>query len=200
MMKEDRKETKTLLIALAVIAILCGGFLIWIRIAKEKPPSYPTYEYNGFTFTQIEGLWHTEWQRGNDLYGVHLRYGPRESEDVPIERLSEGYFTINDSVYLTFDPGAELGHLAVASAELSLSLFKTFGLQPIAACTKNETVPCSKRPIITCQNTDEKVIYLRNADTAKVIINDNCMIIQGNKEDLVRAADKVIWTWYGIIK
>jgi len=198
--QEDKKETKKLLIILGIIAIMCIAFFIGIRIAKEKPPEFPSYTYNGFTFRKIEGLWHTEWQRGNQLYSVHLRYGPRESEDIPIIRFGNNTFKINNTVYLTFDPGSELSYLALASTEISLNLFNTFGIRPIAACTKNITQPCYKRPIITCDNTDQRVIYLRKADEVKIIIDDNCLIIQGQDEDIVRAADKVIWIWYGIIK
>ena len=198
--QEDKQETKKLLIILGIIAIICIGFIAWIYLTKDKPIKYPTYEYNGFTFTKIEGLWHTEWQRGNELYSVHLRYGPKESEEIPIIRLSNETFKINKTVYLTFDPGEELGYIALASTELSLNLFNTFGIKAIAACTKNETQPCYKRPIITCINTDEKVIYIRKADEPKIIVNNNCLIIQGDGEDIVRATDKVIWVWYGIIK
>ena len=198
--KEDKEETKKLLIVLGIIAIICIGFIIGIRIAKNKPIKYPTYQYNGFTFQKIEGLWHTKWQRGNNLYSVHLRFGPRESENVPIIQLSNNSFKINKSVYLTFDPGKELSYIALANTELSLNLYNTFGIRPIAACTKNTTRPCYKRPIINCTNTNESVIYVRKANETRIIINNNCLIIEGSGEEIVRAADKVIWAWYGIIK
>lgn len=196
----DKKETKKLLITLGIIAIICIAFLVWIYASKEKTPKYETYEYNGFTFTKIEGLWHTQWQRGNNLYSVHLRYGPLESKDIIIYRVSNDSFRINKTVYITFDPGEELGYIALASTELSLNLYNTFHINPIAACTKNTTPPCYKRPIVTCATTNESVIYIRKANETGVFINERCMMIQGQDEDIVRAADKVIWVWYGIIK
>jgi len=197
---EDKKETKKLLMALGVIAVICISFLVWFYYSKNKPIEFPSYEYNGFTFTKIEGLWHTEWQRGNELFSVHLRYGPKESENIPIIRYSNETFKINKTVYITFDPGTELGYIALASTEISLNLHNTFGIKPIAACTENKTQPCSKRPIITCTNTNESVIYIRKGDETGLFTNNNCLIIQGKDEDIVRAADKVIWVWYGIIK
>ena len=47
---------------------------------------------------------------------------------------------------------------------------------------------------------NDAVIYIKEAEQPSVTTKENCLIIQGYKEDLVRAADKVLWIWYGIIK
>ena len=197
---DDKPETKKILIFLGVIAIICIALFVWIDTSKSKAPKYETYTYNGFTFTKIEGLWHTEWQQGNNLYSVHLRYGPRECKDIKIYSLSNNSFRINKTVYITFDPGEVLGYIALASTELSLNLYNTFHISPIASCTENTTQACYKRPIVTCANTNASVIYIRKANETGAFINGNCLIIQGQNEDMVQVADKVIWTWYGIIK
>jgi hypothetical protein len=197
---EDKDETKRLLLLLGIIAALCIGFILWFSMTRDKPIKYETYDYNGFTFTKIEGLWHTQWQRGNNLYNVHLHYGPKESEDITIYRYGDNSFKINKTVYITFDPGNELGYIALASTELSLSLYNTFGIMPTGACTENITKPCAKMPIINCTNTDESVIYIRKADKTNVMFKDNCLVIEGKDSEIVRAANKVIWIWYGIIK
>lgn len=194
------KDTKKLVIlilslfAIFIITLLVSRYLY----ANNSTPENPSYTYGGFRFVKISGLWHTQWQQNDKLYNVHLRYGPRESEDIPYYAESSS-FDPTGTLYITFDPGRDLKYVALASAELSLSLANTFNMTPIAACTNNET-GCGTRPIITCDNTGDAVIYIQQAAQPSITTKENCLIIQGQGEDLVRAADKVLWIWYGIIK
>ena len=169
-----------------------------------KPTSpYPHYSYKGFEFYQYGGLWNTQWQRGTSVYDVHIRYGPREAESIRILTGENSTFNPNGKLYITHDPKEfGLGYVALASAELSLTLSQAFNVTPIGACTFTMS-QCAGSPIVTCDNADGAVIYLKEVeqpDQTAVILNGNCMTIQGNKEELMRAADKVIWIWYGIIK
>ncbi len=195
---DTKKDTKKLVIvALFIIALFAIFFVSKYIFSMEK--KYPSYNYNGFDFIKIQGLWHTNWQRENEIYSVHLRYGPRESEDVPIVTLENEEFNVTNDLYITFDPGLNLKYVALAASELSLNLIKVFNITLIAACTQNLTTACHNRPIITCGNTDEAVIYLKEEKPTKITLESNCIIIQGEGEELVRAADKVIWIQYGII-
>jgi len=198
----DKKQNKLFIITIIIIIVtLAVLFSIRFFFGGEK---YPSYTYNGFEFTKIVGLWHTDWQSGDTLYKIHLRFGPRESEDVPMYEVENADFNFsNRTTYLTFDPGYKKAYVALASSEIALSLTRVFGIVPIAACSKNETKACSIRPIITCYNTEENetaVIYIKEADENMILLEGNCLIIQGRGEDIVKAADKMIWIWYGILK
>lgn len=199
-MTEDSTETKKLLIGIAILVILFVTVFSLRFFLRDTPEELPTYTYNGFEFVKMAGLWHTKWQYENQLYSIHLRYGPRESENISILTTGNNSFTLTDTVYITFDPaGNALAYVALASTELSLSLKNVFGINATGACLRNETYACEKRPIITCDNTDVPVIWVREDNKTGVFIDDNCLIIQGEKEEIVRAADRVIWGWYGII-
>ncbi len=200
--KSSDKDTKKLVILIiSLLAFFAVAFFTSKYFYEHySTPQNPQYTYNGFKFVKIAGLWHTQWQQDNRIYNVHLRYGPRESEDIPYyeEGLS---FNNTGKIYITFDPtGSSLAYVALAGTEMSLSLSNTFNITPIAACYRNETEACSTRPIITCDNTDDAVIYIKEAQQPLITTKNNCLIIEGDKEDLVRAADKVLWIWYGIIK
>tara|TARA_B100000315_G_C14392588_1_gene502714 strand:- start:51 stop:728 length:678 start_codon:yes stop_codon:yes gene_type:complete len=201
---EKHAEKKQRSIFLITITIIITALIILFSarfiLNEEK---YPEYTYNGFTFTKIAGLWHTEWQSGNDLYKIHLRYGPKESEDVPVYVNENTNINPSADTYITFDPGENKAYVALASTELALSLSRAFGTKPIAACSNNESYACFTRPIVTCESTkynNISVIYIKEDDENKVTMDGNCLIIQGRGEDIVKAADKVIWIWYGIIK
>tara|TARA_Y100000310_G_scaffold332444_1_gene408034 strand:+ start:9178 stop:9870 length:693 start_codon:yes stop_codon:yes gene_type:complete len=202
--KHIEKKQRKIFLTMVVVIIISLAILFSIRFffGDEK---YPEYTYNGFTFRKIAGLWHTEWQLEDKVYSIHLRYGPRESEDVPVYTTEE-YVELNPSrtTYLTSDPGYNKAYVALASSEIALNLANTFGVIPIGACTENGTYPaCSTRPIVTCDNTEDSeaaVIYIKEDDENKIIVDGNCLTIQGRGEDIVKAADKVIWLWYGIIR
>jgi hypothetical protein len=199
--KTEKKQNKAFLIAIvAIITILAILFSLRILLGEEK---YPEYTYNGFSFIKIAGLWHTDWQSGDELYKIHLRFGPKESEDVPVYINENTDINPSADTYITFDPGENKAYVALASTELALSLSRAFGTNPIAACSNNESYACSTRPIVTCESTQYNnisVIYIKEDDETKITMDGNCLIIQGRGEDIVKAADKVIWIWYGIIR
>ncbi|MEK6869440.1 MAG: hypothetical protein AABX74_04375, partial [Nanoarchaeota archaeon] len=68
------------------------------------------------------------------------------------------------------------------------------------ACDKNETNACANRPIITCDNTDKLVLYVKEANNSGVYFDDNCIVIEGNGFDLVKGVDRVLYDFYEIIK
>lgn len=215
----DNNSAKRLFLLLGVIVlvfvIIIGGFFVYNkyfisptgamtlddlhRANIEGEESDKNYVYNGFSFVYVDGLWYTQIQRENLMWNIPLHFGPRDLEGINI--IGKG---INDSfkkneVYITFDPTLKpLSYVALSAAELSLNLVKGIGVTPIAACLINETEACKNRPIITCES-GEAAIYLKQDDEAKVILDGNCIIIQGRDYDLVKATDRFLLQWYRIM-
>jgi len=112
----------------------------------------------------------------------------------------EGKLGNREEVYITFDPEVEeQGYIALSAAELSLNLAKGISIKPIASCISNSSA-CIERPIVTCDDTDKDVIYLRVAEKPAVVFNENCVVIQGTDEELVMATDRFILYWYEIMR
>ena len=157
------------------------------------------YLYNGFSFVFANGLWYTQIQGGNRLYNIPLHYGPRDLEDVEIIGDLSSFAGIKET-YITFDPTEEnLGYVALANGELSTDLVKIFNTQLTATCTVNDTPACEGVPVITCNNTDESVIFLRQSDEASVELIDNCVIISGRDEGLVKATNRFLYHLFSIM-
>lgn len=160
-----------------------------------------TLEYNGFLFQKSGGLWHTTWVNNGQPYQVTLRYNPEEVEEIPVFGGITEAFNQHD-IYLAFDPTAdtsEFKYTALANAELSLSLAKAFRKNPIAACIKNETEPCENRPIATCEDSNKSVIIVAANGDPAVLMKENCIILKGNEMDILKSADKLLYTWYKIM-
>ena len=56
------------------------------------------------------------------------------------------------------------------------------------------------RPIVTCEDRETAVIFLRVAENPQVILSGNCMTLEGTDEELVMAAERVLYAWYGIMQ
>ncbi len=168
---------------------------------KLKPEA--GYVHNGYSFVFNNGLWYTQVQTisGTNLFDVPLHYGPRDLEDIPVEgQFNAVIFNSERNIYITFDPlGQNLQYVALAVSEFDQSIVQAFNKIPIASCDKNETLACSDRPIITCENKDIPILYVQQKEETKVIFNDNCIIVQGQGPEIVRSVDRLLLKLYGIM-
>jgi hypothetical protein len=168
----------------------------------EGKTSDTNYLYNGFSFVYVDNLWYTQVKRDDGtLLDVPLHFGPKELENILVTGKINDSFK-QASIYVTFDPtGHELKFVALSSAELSLSLAKGMGILPIAACDKNETAACINRPIVTCKDSDKSVIYLKQSNSTGIVrFKGNCVELEGDGWELVKATDRFLLKWYRVMK
>ncbi len=195
--QEGKNTTIYFLVAAVILVALIAG-VYFLRSNYTTKDTEVTY--NNFKFTKVESLWFTQVQIGNQLYNVPLHYNPYEVENIAMIGDIDQRFQ-QDSTYITHDPAeGNLGHVAVAAAELSLNMATAFGIQPIAACSRNVTAACAARPIINCENTNASVVYLKEANFTRVDLRGNCIVIQGTGQELIKATDKVLYVWYRVIQ
>ncbi len=211
--QEGNKKNNSFLysvIMIGIIVVVVGSILLGIKMFSprdiddirqeivEKGETEYGYMYNGFIFIEWEGLWHTQLQRGDELYNLHFHYSPGHVDQIPVTgSLDTGVDT--SKFYITSDPLEENKSLiAISLLELNLNLVKGLGAKTTVACYKNETEACYNRPIITCDNTEEAVIFVKTGDKTKVVLDGNCIVIQGKGDDLLKAVDKVLFDFYGI--
>jgi len=200
--QSSAKSNKNFMLIAIVLVAVAGGLYLYNPFSGGGTSS-DQVTYNGFQFVKIDTHWNTQWQGGEDLYILRLRFNPYEAENVPVfGELGDNFSLITS--YVTFDPDKEentYGFEALTAAELSLNLAGVFGTDLIAACTKNVSGECSRRPTITCDNTNETVIYIKRSEgDPEVLLEGNCVTISGNGFDLVKAADKLLYKIYDIIE
>ena len=215
MRPDDGKDTKKLLIGIAAVMAV---FLIILLVSRfQQQPEMMTldelhaaniggeldpeqaYMYNGYSFLNMGGVWYSQIQKGNSVYDVTFNNGPKDVENITVEgQLSERF--INETIYITFDPyAAGTKYIAQANAGLSLSLVNGFGYSLIAGCTNNESALCTSTAVITCYDEEKAVIYFKEAQETKVILEDNCVTVQGYGPEMVRAKDRLLMRWYGMM-
>ncbi|MBN1385896.1 hypothetical protein JW968_02845 [Candidatus Woesearchaeota archaeon] len=157
--------------------------------------------YNSFPFVFHDGLWYTRFLYNSNLIVLSLHYNPEEVKEIPTSgQISEEFFRTNE-IYITFNPdGQDMGYTALSAAELSLSIVKSFNGKPIAACTEKTPGICSERPTVTCDDDDKSVVFIDNSGGEMgVEFEGRCMRVTGSGEGLLKAAENLIYDWYGFI-
>lgn len=194
-------STKQILIVIAILAfIVVFTIFAYERFLKPVPVvEDEVYEWNNYEFRKSGELWITEIQVGEKLIVMPLHYTPHDARSVYIGGLLNESFN-EGPIYITFDPTEEnLTYVALATAELSINLAQGINRELIAACALNVTEACAHRPIVDCDSEDKSVIYLMHGPTPFVQFEQNCIIITGEGDYLVRAVDKLLYYWYGML-
>ena len=172
---------------------------LFYKNLQGELPEEEGYIYNGFSFVLLDGLWYTEVQHENKIFQIPLHFGPRDLDDINITGQLDESFDQYNAIYITFDPLVTSDYISVAIGEFTQNLAVAINRQPIGACDKNETEACKTRPIINCTNTDRPVVYFLQEPGPKIELKGNCIILQGHEYDVVKAADRLLLQWYGVI-
>lgn len=170
--------------------ILLGGALVLIMVMSVLGYSWNRDEdktekmnYFGFTFTKVEGGWELSMNKNNFLF----RYNPKEVPEMDSSlNLLNSYK--NKPLYIYSE-----------SAEASADIYKNLGyLNRIVervqeACLEEE---CEEGlPLKTCS---ENFIIIKEGDENKMEQQDNCVFIEGKKEDLAKLGDSFLFKILGV--
>ncbi len=224
-MEHDSKEEKTskisdnVLVFTALAIILIILVIIGIRFfykdtspktiddlhqlnMKGKLAEDEGYIHSGYSFIKYYGLWHTKMMSPMRTreYNINFRYGPREVKDIPIYGgLNGTLFNKAKDYYVTFNPeGENLQYVALAVNDFNQHMINIFFKTPVPACDRNGSGACGTVPIINCSNTDDLVFYVKRANETSITMDLNCIIIEGTDFELVKAVDKLLYTFYKI--
>jgi hypothetical protein len=214
------KSDKILIIGVIIIVLLFTIVFFGVGLLQKELPTTidglhewnlkgkltqdQGYIYNKvYSFVKFDDSWYTQFKspKGSRLYNIQFRYGPKELEGITIEgNLDLDLFNEAADYYVTFNPtGNDFAHVTLAVADFNQHMTNVFFKNPIAACDKNETVACVDRPIVTCDNVDEVVLYVKESTNSKVYYDDNCIVVEGSGFDLVKSVDRVLYDLYGMM-
>jgi len=198
--KREEKELRYFLYVIIFIVIIIA-FILSIKYIFISKPKIQSYSYNNFIFKNISGMWYTEIQKQgtNKVYNVPLHFGPLELRNISING-DVNSFKNKTNIYITFDPsGNEFSYIALSASEISINLAQTFNITPIAACTTNKADACANRPVVDCKTPGPAAIYLRYSNITRVYVENNCIFVEGYREELVKAADRLLLKWFSIM-
>ena len=134
------------------------------------------------------------------LIKVTLHFGPKQVEEVPIRGQLDPAFNEGGKVYLAIDPEVRNKYYSLALSEISFNLVKGVRREPAGSCTRNDWA-CENRTIISCQNTGGKpVIEFVLENETGIELSGTCIKISGQEYGIVKAANRVLYKWYGVME
>ena len=208
---EESNDTKKLLfmivIIIGVFAFSLGGFKVFdkitgasVYVAGEQVPIEDTYTYNEHEFIKADGLWWTHIQGNGRTIKVPLHFGPREVENITLTGNLLPEFYEGKEIYIAIDPNLADKYYSLAVSELSMNIAKGIGKKPEGSCTEDNEI-CDNRTIINCDNTQGKpVIELSIEEVPSVILEGTCIKVTGQEYELVKAVDRLLLDWYGVME
>lgn len=201
--KELIKNDWVIIVIPVIIILIIIGAVLGIKYIYKPKEKIQTVEFNGFTFVNDSNIWKTQIQMQNKVYNLMFKYNPYDVEDIKINYHFNWFTKLTAErryMYITFDPeDKNMAYIALAAADLTRALTRVYGIKPVATCTKNITDACAKVPIKTCKTTSMPVIYIDDNPIQSITYRDNCLTIQGEKDDLLKAVQRVLFDWYKIM-
>lgn len=214
-MKEDGKSILIMILAVAgIFALFVGGFKVYDSLTAANVITIDDlhqenlegdleeeegYLYNGFSFVKVDGLWWTGVKLGSRLVKIPLHFSPKEVEHVKTSGKLIPEFYKGD-VYIAVNPNVNYNKFyTLALMEMNNNIVQGTDRGIITACTEENPV-CEDRVIVNCENTKGlPVIELVVAEEPEIQLDGTCMKISGNGYDLVKAVNRALYQWYGVM-
>jgi len=217
--ESDRKKAKLIAIVAAAVIVLFVASFISFKLLN-KPEVIQTdngiitiynknyYTYNGFEFRYSDKLWVTQiYEPGKkNLYTVPLHFGPKDLLDVQVDKQMISFLDEmrlfrgpdnRSAVFVTYDPEVNSSFVTLSYYELSQNLRDTLQIKTLPTLTK-ESDAVENETVKIC-NGKEPVIYLRYLNPAYVYYTKNCLVIQGEESEMIKAVDRALLQFYGIM-
>lgn len=211
-----KNETLTLLFGgiIGLLVIIGVIYLLWqpnqpetiedlyqmIETGQINDPDIG-YSHNGFVFIKrADGTWYTQVLINDTIVPLTFRYGPRDVIDIPISGNTNESFN-KQPLFITIDPNSnQQKYIGLAATDIGSHLYQALKITAYSACIV-DSPDCGGRPVITCTNTNAPVIYVKanNETSANIELKGNCVVIEGNELEIVKAADKFLMIWYQIL-
>ncbi|MBI4150667.1 hypothetical protein HY492_00925 [Candidatus Woesearchaeota archaeon] len=199
--EEEPKNTILLWSVGIIIVLVAAIFLIRLFYAPELQRG-ELQTYGNWEFERVQGLWQTLWQIEGTQLILNFHYLPQETLNTSIlvtPSWDPAAFDRNE-VFIAFDPTKEnQAYVQIAATELAFKL-KSLGFNISTGYTRNASEEFPPRPVVGCSTPNASVIIVDDVNrTASLLFEKTCVLIQGNQDDLVRATDRFLYTFYSII-
>ncbi len=177
--KQKQKEldrVKQIIVGSVLIIIMFASVLGYAFQGNDEE-SNSKIEYNGFEFIEKDNLWILE-----DSF--MFKYNPKETEDFSFE----GYVSLlsdfqNKPLYI-------YSEYKEAESEIYKNLYNSVQRIQYACLNESFNLNCEESwPTKTCE---DNFILIKEGEF-KVEQKDNCLFIQGPKENLTQISDEVLF-------
>ena len=179
----DKRQKYNLLFALFIISIMVFSVLGYSIRGTDSN----TVKYKDIKFTRNnQGFWTT---RINGQL-IYLFNNPKELGNISKTNIKISKLNNFKKIYLTSDSSESIDTL-IAGFKINILPLITTTIRPACFVDINS---CKDVPLKNCSNADQDIgiILIKKSNINKIEYTNNCLIIQGNSEELQKIIDK--WT------
>lgn len=170
--------------------LILPGFIIFIMVMSgvgymAGRGSGDIIKYNGHRFSKVQDGWLT--YNGNQQ--IILINNPEDLVDIDVGFIDFNELNSASKIYLSTNPSDNLGTYLQG---FKFNLLNVLSVNKISSCYE-DNVGCENLPLKTCSDASESVkVFLVKKGETKIEYKDNCLLIQGKDEKLIKYIDKMI--------
>jgi hypothetical protein len=205
-MLEKKKRKNQIIIGLILVGIMIlstAGFAV-NNMTRSKEE---TFLYKGFEFLRVPA----GWQLANKPFTLITRFFPKDVENVSLlGRWFVDDFSNKEVYFVAYSDEAKIAALEIARnlpfKRVQYACFEDAA--DLSVCYDLPIKDCFDNVIFINYTSSKKEIKNKNETELtkegkeiepKIYQKDNCVIIEAEYSDLVRAADRFLFSIYGII-
>lgn len=177
------KMNKKIILPLFLASIMILSIIGFSLNSTQSDTS--SIKYNGYSFKQTEQGWITF--IGNNP--ILISQNPNNLNEILLPDITLQEINSANKIYFTFNPEDNIqSNLYYFDANIRTRL-KNF----ILSCTV-DIGSCSNLPLKTCKDADSssRIIQVSLANQSSITYENNCLLIQGQKQELPSLIDAVI--------
>lgn len=183
--EEQEKKRKRIMTLIIVFILMASTAAFAFTFSNNSE----IVKYKDFKFIRAEKGWQL---KDSSLVTTYL---PSD-----VENISSESFDINDfkkKTYLIAITSTE----KTAANEIANAFWNVFQNMQLACSRSDENESfCSDLPIKECSdNNEELIIQIEEMENQSFEKKDNCIIIRGNEEYLIKSSDMIIFSAYKVI-
>ena len=198
---KTQKQLAYFLIILAVALALLIAWLVYYRQHYAED----FFSYHGFDFKRVNNGYELSLYINSKTTPntITLRSDPRKLEDIPLD---PGILSLSkkNEIYAMINPYDNLtGVTTIAVLEIDKIFDNPFLYNIPVNASFTEPYGNTTLPVKNCQekNTNVGLLWFKIENETHIYPYENCFIVAGEQEeDLIRAADRIIYTILGVMK
>lgn len=184
--KEDKRKKKKrnqLIIGIILVVVMFFSVL-GSSVNREGDDKTEKIKYNGIDFTKESGLWNAKISN----LQFSFVYNPQETGK------------INSSLNKLEDYAGKPLYIYSENRETLTEIYRNLFYQNLIAQRVQEACIWEEKcegdfPIKTCS---DNFIIIKESENSQIYQQENCVFIEGKKEDLVRLADSFLFKIIGV--
>jgi len=184
----ENEKKKSRLMTIVIVVVLMGSTAAFALTSSNN--SGEKIKYNEFTFIKTDNGWQL---KNTNLLTMYL---PGEVANLTSPNINPNDFKNN--IYFLAMSNSEQN----VANELNKAFSSVIKKAQLACQEKYENESfCSELPIKNCETeTSGLIVEIEETENQSISYEGNCLKINGNEQDLMKSADRIIYSAYSIIK